>query len=232
MEERQQRCALSLTMPGAPVRRPRTTLRSMSRRWWTSDLHLGHAGILAHTQRPYGTVESMNIDLIERWNERVGPADEVYVLGDLAMGPIVEMLELMELCHGAKFLVPGNHDKCWEGYRSKQKHRVDQWRSEYEAAGLIVLDGELEMRVGGEHVAISHFPYEGDSQERERFVDFRPRDRGAWLLHGHVHEKWRQRGRMINVGVDAWGGYPVADDDLVALFAAGPREIPRLPWRR
>lgn len=204
----------------------------MSRRWWTSDLHLGHAGILAHTQRPYGDTETMDVDLIERWNERVDPADEVYILGDLAMGPIVEMLELVELFNGTKFLVPGNHDKCWEGLRRKQKNQVDRWRRSYEAAGLTVLDGELALQLGHVEVVVSHFPYEGDSQEVERFPALRPKDRGAWLLHGHVHEKWRQHGRMINVGVDAWGGYPVAEPDLVALIAAGPRELPRLPWRR
>lgn len=174
----------------------------------------------------------MNADLIERWNERVSPADEVYVLGDVAMGPISEMLELAELFYGTKFLVPGNHDKCWEGLRKKRKNQVDEWRSAYEAAGFTVMDGELEMQVANEKVIVSHFPYEGDSQERERFLEFRPKDRGAWLIHGHVHEKWRQHGRMINVGVDAWGGHPVAEADLVALIGAGPQELPRLPWPR
>jgi len=38
----------------------------VDQRWWTSDLHLGHAGILVHTKRPYRHVDDMNVDLIER----------------------------------------------------------------------------------------------------------------------------------------------------------------------
>ena len=204
----------------------------MTARWWTSDLHLGHANILLHTSRPYGNIDDMNADLMERWNERVHPADEVYVLGDVAMGPISEILELIELFNGTKYLIPGNHDRCWEGLRKKKKSQVDEWRCEYEAAGFIVMDSEEEVQLGGKQVIVSHFPYEGDSGEKERFLDYRPNDKGTWLIHGHVHEKWRQRERMINVGVDAWGGYPVADADLVALVKSGPQELPRLPWRR
>lgn len=37
-------------------------------RWWTADLHLGHANIFAYTGRPYHSPDEMNIDLIERWN--------------------------------------------------------------------------------------------------------------------------------------------------------------------
>jgi len=61
-------------------------------RWWTADLHLGHANICAYTGRPYPSPDETNIDLIERWNSRVGDADEVYVLGNLAMGQISETL--------------------------------------------------------------------------------------------------------------------------------------------
>jgi len=105
----------------------------VGQRWWTSDLHLGHAGILVHTKRPYRHIDDMDVDLIERWNKVVEPSDEVYILGDLAMGAIAEMLALMELFHGTKLLVPGNHDKCWDGLRGR-RNRVDEWRSQYEAA--------------------------------------------------------------------------------------------------
>jgi len=35
---------------------------------------------------------------------------------------------------------------------------------------------------------------------------------------------------MINVGVDAWGGYPVPEEELAALIKAGPRDLEVLPW--
>ena len=45
---------------------------------------------------------------------------------------------------------------------------------------------------------------------------------GSWLLHGHIREKWRQSGRQINVGVDAWNFAPVSDETLSEMISAGP----------
>lgn len=48
----------------------------------------------------------------------------------------------------------------------------------------------------------------------------RPVDDGeTWLLHGHVHERWRQAERMINVGVDVWEYRPVAEGTLESVLA-------------
>jgi len=38
------------------------------------------------------------------------------------------------------------------------------------------------------------------------------------LLHGHVHEKWRQQGRMVNVGVDVWDFTPVAEEVIARMM--------------
>jgi calcineurin-like phosphoesterase family protein len=93
-------------------------------RWWTADLHLGHANICSYTGRPYHSLDAMNEALIEKWNSRVGEVDEVYVLGDLAMGHIGETLPLAGLLNGSKVLVPGNHDRCWDGLRRKRNDSI------------------------------------------------------------------------------------------------------------
>ena len=91
--------------------------------------------------------------------------------------------------------------------------------------------GEVELELaGGIEVRLCHFPYEGDSGERDRYVEERPVDDGRWLLHGHVHETWRQRGRMINVGVDAWAGRPVSEQRLVELIQSGATDRDPLEW--
>lgn len=43
-----------------------------------------------------------------------------------------------------------------------------------------------------------------------------------WQLQGHVHERWSQDGRMINVGVDATGFCPISEAEIAALIADGP----------
>ena len=49
-------------------------------RFWTSDLHLGHANIIRYCRRPFADVDAMNEALIERWNDTVADGDEVWVL--------------------------------------------------------------------------------------------------------------------------------------------------------
>ena len=58
-----------------------------------------------------------------------------------------------------------------------------------------------------------------------KFMQYRPQDDGGWLLHGHIHEKWRQNGRQINVGVVAWHFAPVSDDTICEMIKAGPARI-------
>ncbi|MDQ2754279.1 MAG: metallophosphoesterase [Actinomycetota bacterium] len=196
-------------------------------RWWTSDLHLGHSNIIGYTGRPFATVEEMNEALVGQWNERVGPDDETWVLGDFAMGRLAETLPLAELLHGHKTLVPGNHDRPWSGHSKG----VDRWRSTYLEAGFDeIVAGPITTTIGSVEVLVDHFPYRGDSRDEDRYVERRPVDRGGWLLHGHVHERWRQNGRQINVGVDAWAGRPVSDDEVAALLSAGPGDLPPRPW--
>ena len=49
---------------------------------------------------------------------------------------------------------------------------------------------------------------------------------GGWLLCGHIHERWRQDGKQINVGVDAWRFAPVSDDTICEVIRSGPARIP------
>lgn len=188
--------------------------------WFTSDLHFGHANIIRYSSRPFPDAEAMNRALIERWNDTVAARDEVWVLGDFALGRIEFTLPLAQQLHGRKRLLAGNHDRCWSGHG----RRAQAWVSRYEQVGLEVHQDQLELEVAGTEVLACHFPYHGDSHDKDRYVEARPVDRGQWLLHGHVHERWRQRDRMINVGVDAWDYRPVSADELGRLMAAGPGE--------
>lgn len=189
-------------------------------RWFTSDLHFGHANIIRYSDRPFASVDHMNRALIQRWNEVVADADEVWCLGDMAMGQLDHTLPLIAELTGRKILVAGNHDRCWAGHTGRAAERVPSWIDRYERAGFDeILQGTIEMEVGGRRVLASHFPYVGDSHDADRFVEHRPADDGeTWLLHGHVHEKWQRADRMINVGVDVWDYRPVAEETLAALM--------------
>jgi calcineurin-like phosphoesterase family protein len=184
-------------------------------RFFTADLHLGHRNIISYCGRPFAGVDAMNRALVERWNDTVAPGDEVLVLGDFAMGRIAETLPLVAELHGYKVLLAGNHDRCWAGHGRSVERETERY---LEAGFDDIRQGVMRVEVGGIDVLACHFPYEGDSQDSDRHVAHRPPDRGEWLLHGHVHEKWRTRGRMINVGVDVWDFRPVPEDALVPLI--------------
>lgn len=186
-------------------------------RFFTADLHFGHANIIRYCRRPFGSVEDMNEALVENWNTTVGPEDEVWVLGDVAMGPIDESLANVARLAGHKVLLTGNHDRCW----ADDPGASARWTERYLDAGFAeIRHGTVSTRISGHDVLAGHFPYEGDSHDEDRFTRWRPSDDGSWLLHGHVHTRWRVEGRQINVGVDVWDYTPVDEPTLAAIIEA------------
>ena len=192
-------------------------------RWWTSDQHFGHENIIGYCQRPFRDVDAMNKALVNRWNDVVADDDEVWMLGDLVMKHlVVNLCAHVSRLKGRKVLVPGNHDACWYGHR-KGPRQVPAY---HDAGGIhTIVDHPDPVVIAGQHLRISHFPYRIDTHHDERYLEHRPDDDGGWLLHGHVHEKWRQNGRQINVGVDAWDFAPVNDDTLTEIIKSGPRRV-------
>ena len=193
--------------------------------WLSSDWHLGHARIIELCNRPYRNVDDMNAGIIELINDTVDVRDELWCLGDICMGKIADSLQLVSSIKCTVRLVPGNHDRMGLSYRNDTKHSV-KWANVYSDAGITVMP-EFISDFYGLGFSVCHFPYDGDSQSDDRYLDFRPVDDGGWLVHGHVHDSWRQRGKQINVGLDAWGCL-LAIDDIFDIINAGPNDDPVL----
>lgn len=172
----------------------------------------------------------MNEAIVERWNETVGVNDRVLVLGDVAMGRIDDTLKIAGRLNGVKVLLTGNHDRC----ASFLGKNIAEWTRRYLGEGGFteIHQGTLRVDLNARHrgVLACHFPYSGDSTHELRYVDQRPTDRGDWIFHGHVHDAWRQAGRQINVGLDAWGGHLVHADEVAAMIESGPDDLPRIDW--
>ena len=80
-----------------------------------SDTHFGHAGVCRFTCddgvtkiRPWTDPAEMDEEMVRRWNERVGPKDKVYHLGDVVINR--KSLGIMRRLNGDKVLIRGNHD--------------------------------------------------------------------------------------------------------------------------
>lgn len=189
-------------------------------RFYTADTHFSHKRIIELCNRPFRDINHMDHFMIKSINEVAGPEDELWVLGDLALGTIVDSLNLIKLINPSVHLVNGNHDRTWRG--SKLKDRAK--RHLYIEAGIQSLQDEAIHNIDNQPVVLSHFPYknapDGDDTEEDRYVNFRPIDEGDWLLCGHVHEKWAQSGKMINVGVDVRNYYPVSETEISEIINA------------
>jgi len=203
--------------------------------WFTSDLHFGHRNIIGFCDRPFNTVHEMNEAIIAQWNSQVEPNDVVHVLGDVCMGHLDDSVPLLARLNGFKMLTPGNHDPVWPGTTGARR---EKWGAVYRdvfeiqattwEANLFTPDPTHSGATA--RVMFCHFPYLG--HDHRDFDDFRPVDHGGWLVHGHTHGLYRQSGRQIDVGIDAWGGELVSLDTLIGLMHDGPNDLPRIPWRR
>lgn len=183
--------------------------------WFTSDTHFGHERIIELCERPFDSVDEMNETILENF-QVIGAKDIVFHLGDVAMGTLTDSLPLVARIPGHKILIPGNHDRVFVGNKPAYRDRFEPvYREVFQD---IIRLGRFAY---ADDITMSHFPFGGDSHEEDRFVDQRPFDNGEWLLHGHVHDKWKINKKQINVGVDVWDFRPVELDQVLEIMEAG-----------
>lgn len=186
-------------------------------RFFTSDTHFGHKNIIKYCDRPFKDVPHMNEQLVERWNAVVSNDDWVFHLGDVALGPWTEWDGLLTRLNGNKVLVIGNHDRIFKGESEKNQVR---FMPEYEKWFDIITDRAQVELANGVEAELSHFPYDGDSHGGERYREFRTKDNGKVLIHGHTHMNqkvsYSNKGTLqIHVGADAWDFTPVSEDQVI-----------------
>lgn len=173
-------------------------------KWFSADHHFWHKAVIDYCNRPFADVDEMNGELIRRWNILVSPSDEVFYCGDFSMGNATQIKQILPQLNGRKYLIRGNHDK----------GRSDTW---WKREGFAAVHREAIIEVSGVHCVLSHYPYRGYKHDEREFLDM-VTDRGLWLIHGHVHNSWKQQGRMINVGVDQWAYAPVSEQEIASLI--------------
>lgn len=195
-------------------------------RFFTSDTHFGHANIIKYCNRPFNDVDHMNEVIISNWNSVVSPDDEVFHLGDVALGPWEKWDSILTRLNGFKTLVVGNHDRIFRGEKPKMRERFE---SQYASWFDVVTDEIKNFRVGNSMVNMSHFPYDGDSHGEDRHSEFRLEDRGSILIHGHTHldtiiSYSNANTLQIHVGQDAFDYYPVSESQVINLIESQRQE--------
>lgn len=165
----------------------------------TSDLHFCHDRGFLYGPRGFDCIDAHDCAIIENWNERVEPDDDVYILGDLMLNDNIHGLECLRLLNGNKFLVRGNHD-------------TDvRWKM-YADAGLQTLGWAHYLKYRKYHFYMSHFPTLTGNLEAESLHQM------TLNLHGHTHSKdmfYEDRPYMFNVALDAHNNCPILLDDII-----------------
>ncbi len=156
--------------------------------FFTADTHFGHGGALGLYRRPFPSVAAMDAALVAAWQATVRPEDEVWHLGDFALGR-ADPAALLAALPGTKHLLRGNNDP-------PATCALPGWASVRDYAEVEVEDRRLVLC----HYALRTWNGIG---------------RGALNLHGHSHGRLKPLPRQFDVGVDPRGFRPVRLQELL-----------------
>jgi calcineurin-like phosphoesterase family protein len=167
-------------------------------KWFISDTHFSHANIIRYCGRPFKTVDEMNKQLIENWNELVKPNDTVFFLGDFGLGTTDFLASLCSQLNGNKVGIRGNHD----GSPVKM-HKI----------GFDIVLESAFIKIGRHYVELIHAP------SLQISVHFQ--------LHGHIHDKRPNKlvNRQLNLSVEVWNYKPVAEKNIIALLDKADKDV-------
>jgi calcineurin-like phosphoesterase family protein len=165
--------------------------------WFTADTHFAHRNIITYTNRPFKTVEEMNLALIRNWNERVKKEDSVFVIGDFSFksanergnGQNIKYDYWLSQLNGNIILLQGNHD-----IRNGVKTKIQS----------------IIIKIGKEYIELIHDPEHISGRTNIALV-------------GHVHQNWECKRIVkgcsfidcVNVGVDVFDFKPVTWEEIL-----------------
>lgn len=185
----------------------------MSRVFFTSDTHFGQ-GYVADL-RGYKSVKEHDEDLVRKWNSVVGPRDIVWHLGDVGWGGYKDFQSTLRKLRGTIHLITGNHDEVAPGVNRKAHSKQDLWGDRF-----MSIQPFHRVKYSGIEMLLSHYPYEGEGGRDlpERHSQYRLRNEGMFLLHGHTHSavQWKSSKPLeYHVGWDAHADGPVPLEDIL-----------------
>jgi len=163
--------------------------------FYTSDTHFNHANIIKYCNRPFNTVEAMNEALIRNWNEKVGPNDSVYHLGDVSFGTPDQCRDILKRLNGKIYLIKGNHEKPALACASRFEWIKDVW----------------EVRDGNQSLWLSHYAHRVWNKGHH----------GVWHLYGHSHGTLPDdpESNSIDIGVDCHNYVPLSLQEIAAIMS-------------
>lgn len=175
--------------------------------FFTSDLHFCHDKDFVYAARGFESIDEMNTEIVRRWNERVMPDDDVYILGDLTLGNVEEGLRLIAKLNGYLHIIRGNHDTDTKSERYM------------ELPNVVSVEFATIYRYKKAIFWLSHYP-----TITANYDDDKPWAQHLVCLFGHTHqispfyEIIKHAGEnpyMYNVGMDAHNCTPISIEEIM-----------------
>lgn len=151
------------------------------------DPHWGHERIIELCNRPFETVDEMNLKLINNWNNTVTNYDTVYVHGDVFLCPTEQMIMISQILRGKKIFIRRNHDG-----QSRTKI-VERMGFEDVQDKIIIKD-----------LILSHYRLEDDE-----IPD------GLLNVHAHTHNTKENDDKHFCVSVEMIGYKPISQLEII-----------------
>jgi calcineurin-like phosphoesterase family protein len=183
----------------------------MSRKYFSSDFHLGHRMIVRQDARNFSSIEYMDHYIIRNIMDNMERGSDFYFLGDLAWTP-----------EGAEFFfreakkknisvhwIVGNHDR-----------RVKQY---FSVATTIAAMREVKL-TDGENTypaTLCHYP----------MLTYNKSHYNAFLLFGHHHahthgkeeiDRFEKNGKRLNVNCEFHDYLPVSEEQVIEIMKSRP----------
>ncbi|MCS4490080.1 serine/threonine protein phosphatase [Corynebacterium sp. ES2775-CONJ] len=199
--------------------------------FFISDPHFGHS--LVSELRGFASPHLHDEQLITAWITALPANREInmWILGDHSCGPMsAEDRALETLAHFRNTMlhkkqtlvhlhgVLGNHDSAhpMRPHSIREQRRFTNVYDSIHTSNLV--------SIAKQPVLLSHFPYDADSRESDRLNQWRLKDLGTPLIHGHTHAteplSYSAQGTLqICVCVEACPDFaPISQTDIARII--------------
>lgn len=168
--------------------------------WLTSDLHLGHDREFVWGPRGFKSSHEHDIEVVDRFCEKVSNDDDVYILGDLILGDTNRGIGYLRELPGDIHIIRGNHDT---------DARIARYK---ELPNVVEIVDATRLKYEKYHFYLSHYPTLTANLEKESLKQVEIN------LFGHTHQQtnfYQDMPFMYHVGTDSHNCYPVNLDEII-----------------
>lgn len=168
-----------------------------------SDTHFEHERIIELCNRPFNSLDEMNHQMIQNWNNTVSNQDTIIHGGDFALNKKERGKEILDQLNGYKILVIGNHDRSAKQMKEMGFHEVYQ---EYKTEVKIP---QNKIR----RVCFVHRPPNPAFIQKHLGIHF--------FIHGHTHLSNIQTSvNVLNISAEALNYIPIDLEYLVSYYSS------------